>query len=204
MKTIHYRWPKWMLLLIVGALSFGANAQSDPATDYKNFPIIVTLQFHAFAVPFRDFASNFKNVGIGLGTEVSLNGDDNWVQQFNLIWYRNKALGNGLHVNTQTTWRPTIGKEGYSEIRLGVGYLYSFRPQTAFRQINGEWVSQAHQGKMMLTIPVGIAFGYHNYTSGTQVSPFLGYQLMLVNQYSKSIPLVPETLVQAGTRIHTK
>lgn len=179
-------------------------AQSDPARDYKNYPIIVTLQFHAFALPFKDFKSNFKNVGIGLGTEISHNGQDNWVQQFNILWYKNKSLGNGIHVNTQTVWRPTIAGEVYSEVKLGIGCLYSFRPNMGYQQVEGKWLAMGHKGKMMLAIPVGVGIGYHNYSASTQVSPFTGYQFMLVNSYSKSIPLVPETLVQFGTRIHTK
>lgn len=176
----------------------------DGKQDYKNFPIVVSLQFHAFSLPFRDFKSNFKNLGIGIGTEVSLNGKDNWAQQLNIVWYRNSALGNGLLMSTQTAWRPTIESEIYSEVRIGAGYLYSFRPTQSYRQIDGEWISVGRKGKMMLTIPVGVSLGYHNYSSGTQVSPFIGYQFMIVNGYNKSIPIVPETLVQAGTRVHLK
>lgn len=178
-------------------------AQSEGAKQYKNFPLVIMLQFHAFSVPFRDLKSNFKNIGVGIGTEVSLNGQDNLAQQFNVVWYHNKAMGNGLFFYTQSAWRPTIKSEVFAEAKMGMGYLYSFRPTESFHQVDGEWVSVGHKGKMMFTVPVGISVGDRNYTSsGIQVSPFASYQFLLVNGYNKSIPLVPETLVQMGTRIH--
>lgn len=181
-----------------------AFCQSEGDKGYKNFPLVVTIQFHAFSLPFRDIKSNFKNIGIGLGTEVSLNGQANLAQQVNVVWYHNKVMGNGLFFYTQSAWRPTIKSEIFAEVKVGAGYLYSFRPSNSYKQINGDWVSVGRKGKMMFTIPVGISIGDHNYSSGTQVSPFVGYQFMLVNGYNKSIPLVPETLVQVGSRVHFK
>ena len=191
---------KIVTLLFVSLLIFEAKAQSESSNEYKNFPLIITLQFHAFAVPFRDFRSNFKNVGIGLGTEVSFNGKDKGVQQFNLVWYRNKNIGNGLLFYTQSAWRPTIVDEFYSELKLGAGLLYSYRPVNSWKQMNGEWVSVGNKGKMMFTVPVGVSLGYHNYSN--QVSPFISYQFLAVKGYNQSIPVVPETLVQVGSRIH--
>lgn len=190
------------------AICFGAvtlvQAQSDPAKVYHNFPIIVSVQFHSFSLPFRNLGSNFRNVGIGLGTEVSLNGKDNWAQQFGVVWYANKNLGNGILIHTQSVWRPIIADQVYSEVKMGLGYLYSYRPSESYQQMNGEWVSVHKKGKMMFTLPVGLSLGYHNYSTSTQVSPFVSYQFLLVNGYNKSIPLVPETLLQVGSRVHVK
>lgn len=193
----------FLIAVLIIASNIMTSAQ-DSSRDYSNFPLVVTLQFHAFALPFHDFASNFKNVGIGLGTEVSLNGKDNWGQQFSVVWFRNKNLGNGLLLHTQTAWRPTIVSEVYSELKIGAGYLYSFHPVPSFEQTNGEWHEVRHRGKWMLTIPIGASLGYHNYTSGTQVSPFVTYQFLPVKNYNASIPIVPETMLQVGTRIHRK
>ncbi|MGE0588389.1 MAG: hypothetical protein AB7O48_07415 [Cyclobacteriaceae bacterium] len=196
---------KGLLLAVVLMIAINIESKAqDSSRDYQNFPLVVTLQFHAFALPFHDFASNFKNVGIGLGTEVSLNEKDNWAQQFNVIWFRNKNLGNGLLLYTQSAWRPTIASEVYTELKIGAGYLYSFHPVTSFEQTNGEWNEVKHSGKWMFTIPIGVSLGYHNYSSGTQVSPFITYQFLPVKNYNASIPIVPETLFQIGSRIHSK
>jgi hypothetical protein len=179
-------------------------AQESPARLYRNFPLVLSIQFHSFSLPFRDFKSNFANVGFGIGTEVSHNGRHNWAQQFTAIWYRNRAIGNGLMIYTQTSWRPTIVSDVYTEVKAGIGYLYSFRPVESFQQRNGQWNSVGRKGKGMLALPVGVSLGYNKPTAETYVSPFVSYQFLLVKGYSKSIPVVPETLIQVGSRIHSK
>ncbi|HEY5824815.1 MAG TPA: hypothetical protein VIT44_10640 [Cyclobacteriaceae bacterium] len=188
---------------LIGAycLVFSLNAQ-DGSKDYRNFPIIVTLQFHCFSLPFRDIKSNFSNVGIGVGTEVSYSGRQNWVQQVSALWYHNKAMGNGLLLYSQAVWRPTIQSDFYTEVKTGAGYLLSFRPTKSFELSDGKWIAAGRKGKGMLALPVGVSVGNNLYSSGTTISPFISYQFLLVSGMNKSIPVVPETLIQAGMRIH--
>lgn len=188
------------MLVVATALS----AQSNTSKSYRNFPIIVTVQFHNLSLPFQDLGSNFSNVGIGLGTEVSLNGKHNWAQQFSIIWYRNKFVGNGLLLYSQSVWRPTLVGNAYGELKAGAGYLHAFRPSESYRQINGNWISVGHKGKGMFALPMGVSLGYDNYSTSSYVSPFASYQLLLVKNYNQSIPLVPMTLVQVGSRVHPK
>lgn len=193
---------KLLKLCLCAALASPACGQHNPPKAYRNFPLIVTIQFHSLSLPFRDLTSNFSNIGIGLGTEVSHNGKQNWVQQFNVAWYRNKTVGNGLLLSTQTVWRPTISGSFYTEIKAGLGYHYSFRPVKSFKPVNGTWVAVGHKGKGFLAIPVGVSAGYNKYTAGTYYSPFISYQVLVLKGYNKSVPIVPETLLQAGARIH--
>lgn len=185
-------------------LLYSLPAQTDAVKEYRNFPIVVTLQFHSLSLPFRDLKANFSNAGIGLGTEVSYNGKHNWAQQLTLAWYRNRAIGDGLLLYTQSAWRPAATSGVYAEIKAGLGYLYAFRPVKSYRQQNGDWVSAGHKGKGMLAVPAGISLGYDDYSSDICFSPFASYQFLLAKGYNKSIPLVPETLIQAGTRMHFK
>lgn len=179
-----------------------ASAQTADSKPYSNFPFVITLQFHAFSLPFQDMKANFKNLGIGLGTEISLNGKPNWVQQINMVWYHNKAMGNGLLLYTQNAWRPDIATNVFAEVKGGVGLLHSFRPVESFHQVNGQWISVGHKGKSMLAIPVGASLGYDSRTTNSYISNFASYQFMLIKEYNKTIPVVPETLVQLGTRVH--
>lgn len=196
---------KLLLLILKYCLVFSLSAQTDAAAkEYRNFPVVVTLQFHSLALPFRDVKTNFSNMGIGLGTEVSLNGKHNWAQQFSLVWYRNRAAGNGLLFYTQSAWRPTLASNVYTEIKAGAGYLYAFRPVASYRQANGDWMPVGRRGKGLLALPAGISLGYNDYSPGAYFSPFASYQFLLAKGYNKSIPLVPETLVQMGSRIHFK
>ncbi len=170
---------------------------------YTNFPIIITLNFHAFALPFRDIKANFSNIGIGVGTEVSFTGSSSTgVQQVQAIWYHNKAMGNGLLLQTQSVWRPDFNSNAFGEIKGGVGYLYSFRPSESYQQVNGKWISVGRKGKGMLAIPVGISAGINSRSTNAYMSNFISYQFLLVKNYNKSIPIVPETLIQAGSAIH--
>ena len=179
-----------------------SNSFSQKSETYRNFPVIVSVQFHSLSLPFRDLKSNFSNVGIGVGTEMSHSGEQNWVQQFLAAWYRNKSVGNGLLFSTQTAWRPTITGDFYTELKAGIGYYYAFRPVESYKPENGNWVLVGHKGKGMLVFPVGIGAGYSFYQTSTSFSPFVNYQLLILKGYNKSIPLVPETVIQAGTRIH--
>ena len=182
----------------------GANAQKPSIAGHRNFPVILSLRFHSISMPFKNLGSNFSNVGIGLGTEVSYNGRQNWVQQFMISWQRNAPAGNSLLLSTQTVWRSDFVDNFFTEFKAGIGYSYSFRPVPSYKQENGKWVAAGHRGKGMLAIPLGVGAGYNKYSNNTYFSPFAGYQLVLLKNYSKSIPLVPETVIEAGTRIHFK
>jgi len=191
-----------MILFLGSCLAMKSVAQTTEPKAYSDFPIIITLQFHAFTLPFRDIKANFSNLGIGVGTEWRLNSEAHWVQQLNLIWYHNKALGNGITSFTQAVWRPGLDGDTYGELKAGVGYLYSFRPAPELHQINGKWISSGRQGKGMLAIPVGVSLGYNMRSTENLVSNFVTYQFLLIKDYNKSIPIVPETLLQVGSRIH--
>jgi len=98
---------------LIGAFLFTAilaKAQHNSTSTkyYRNFPIIVTLQFQNLASPFHDLNGNFSNPGLMLGTEVSYSGRQNWVQQCYAGFYFNKNAGNGIMVFTQTVYRPAI------------------------------------------------------------------------------------------------
>lgn len=192
-----------LLTLACTMLAYTALGQEKTGKDYRNFPIILTLQFHSLSMPFKDLGGHFKNVGFGIGTEVSLNGNHDWVQQFGIIRYRNKGVGNGWLFSTQTAYRPWLGQPVYGEVRLGIGYLLASKPSTNWVQKNGKWTAEGKKGKGMLAIPAGISLGYHDYLeSKTYVSPFVGYQVNFIKGYSKDLPLVPETFFQLGTGIH--
>jgi hypothetical protein len=177
-------------------------AQSESQADFRNFPIVLSIQFHSLALPFRDLKSNFRNIGAGIGTEVSLNGSHTWLQQFNVIWFRNRNTGNGWLFNTQVSWRPYLISNSYGELKAGIGYQVAFRPTESFIENNGKWTTAGKKGKGLLAVLAGISLGYHDYSDKLYTSPFISYQAIFLNKYSKSIPLMTETLIQAGLSTH--
>lgn len=191
------------LFFLLGLLAASKGIAQDTNTpEYRNFPVTLTLQFQSFSLPFKNLGTNFKNMGIGIGTEVSHNGAHDWVQEFSLFWIRNKAMGNGLYLLTQTAWRPYVGNPVFGELKAGIGYKLAFRPSESFIQKDGEWISVGKKGKGMLAIPIGIGLGVHNYSESVYASPFVTYQAVFLKGYNKDIPLVPETIFQFGTRTH--
>lgn len=188
--------------LMVWLASFQGMAQDSGPTDYRNFPVTLTLQFQSFSLPFKNLGANFKNMGIGIGTEVSHNGDHDWIQEFSLFWIRNKSMGNGLYLMTQTAWRPYLGNRVFGELKAGIGYKLAFRPSESYFQKNGEWIAAGKKGKGMLAIPIGIGLGVHDYSESVYTSPFVNYQAIFLKGFNQDIPLVPETIFQFGTRTH--
>jgi hypothetical protein len=189
-------------MLLALCLTGSLQAQPDTQKDYRNFPIIVMVQFHNLSMPFKDLKSNFSNIGFGLGTELSYNGKSNWVQQVSATWHHNKTVGKGVLIYSQAAWRPNIASGMYTELKAGAGYMYAFRPVESYKNNNGVWEAMGNKGKGMFTLPVGISVGYQSYSSETYISPFISYQFLLISGYNQSIPLVPETLIQVGSRIH--
>lgn len=189
------------ILLALTLIQLGF-AQETAANNHRNFPLIITLQFNSLSMPFKNMKSNFANIGVGIGTEVSHNGNQNWVQQFNLIWYHNKNTGNGLLLNSQVVWRPTLVNHLYSEIKLGIGYMYKWRPTESFKRQGNSWVSVGKKGKGLFAIPLGVGFGYNDYKASTYLAPFAGYQFVPLLGYNPSIPVVPETFLEIGSRVH--
>jgi hypothetical protein len=192
---------RFLLIGICFAVFVCSRGQDKMNKSYRNFPVIITVQFHSLSLPFKDLKSNFSNVGIGVGTEISFNGRQDWVQQFSIALNRNRNIGNGLLFSTQTVWRPTITNHFYTEVKAGVGYNYCYRPVESYKPKNGNWIAVGKKGKGMFTLLGGVSAGYDNYSSATYMSPFASYQVLILKGYNKSIPIVPETLLQVGSRI---
>ena len=167
----------------------------------QNLPILVSLHFHALAVPFRHLKTNFKNIGIGIGTELNYGKQSRFNQRFSVVWYRNKYLGNGWLFQSQGIWRPTIGNSGFGEIKAGLGYLFTRRPIKSFQLKNGDWIAVNKKGKGLFSIPVGFGVGYILKESDYQISPFLSYDILVVSNYNRSVPIITETMVQFGTHL---
>jgi len=188
---------KTILLLLGLLLGFVQAGSSQENSMPQSSPLVITLQFHSLALPFRNMDTNFRNVGVGIGTELPIDG---WIQSVSAMWYRNRTVGNGLMLFTQAVWRPGIGSDGFGEIKGGIGYAYVQRPVESYRQVNGEWTSAGKKGKGMLAIPVGTSIGYSTLFNGTLVSPFVSYQFVVLSGYNKSIPVLPHTILEFGSR----
>lgn len=107
-------------------------------------------------------------------------------------------------LNTQVAWRPYLISNSYGEIKAGLGYQIAFRPTQSFIENNGKWTSVGKKGKGMLAVLAGLSLGYHEFSEEVYLSPFVSYQVIFLKDYSKSIPFMSESLIQAGVGIHPK
>ncbi len=191
-----------LITLLVLFWSISAKSQELEIGDYNKLPLVVTIQFHSLALPFSDLG--LSNFGIGLGTEVNWNKDHTLVQKFGISWLGNQSVGNRLILSSQFSWRPRLIDNFFTELKFGAGYLRANRPTDSFKLINGAWEPIGRKGKGMLAIPIGVSLGYENFSENHLFAPFVSYDFLLASGYSRSIPLVPETLLQIGSRIHFK
>lgn len=169
---------------------------------YRNFPLVVGVQFHSISMPFKHLKDNFANVGFTLGTELALGSKHNWAQTFQIGWYHNKSAGNGFTAYTQSVYRPYLLGNSFAEVKAGIGWMHSAHPVNSLKFVNGSWVMQGKTGKGMLMLPIGVSLGYNAYSHGTYVAPFISYQVFLAGKYNRTIPVMLNTVIQAGTRIH--
>ncbi|MCB0668756.1 MAG: hypothetical protein KDC80_23190 [Saprospiraceae bacterium] len=190
--------PKIQCVLFFSLIPFLSLSQEPP--DFRDFPIVVTIQFQSLSMPFRNIKGHFRNLGIGIGTEFRYHRKNQWVQHLDLMWFRNKTMGNGLIISSQSGWRPYVSDPLYSEIKLGVAYFYNFRPADSYQPIDGKWVHVGRRGKGIFAIPTGITLGLYLDRREHSFSPFVGYQFMLTTNYAKSLPVTPWSFLQVGTR----
>ena len=190
-----------LFFVLTGLLPVTAQQITSPESIKRNWPLIVSLQFHSISIPFKDLKSLFSNVGFSLGTEVAYNRRANLLQQVQLGFYRNKNGGNGLSAFTQTAYRPHFGPV-YTEVKAGLGYHFAFHPNTTLVFKNGEWQSASQSGKGLLMVPVGLSIGYQGTKIRRLLEPFVSYQFFILQGYNPDVPVLPNQLIQIGSRIH--
>jgi len=170
--------------------------------NYDNYPIVISLQFHSFSMPIQKISHHFRNVGIGIGTEVGFKeNDQKWAQSVKLVWYRNKTMGNGVQLYTQSVYRPDFSSNVFGEVKLGIGYQYMYRPVESFKYEAGDWKSAGKKGKHMMMLPFNVGFGFVA-DSNNEVLQSINYQWMILKGYNESIPIVPNATIILDTRIH--
>ena len=141
---------KAMILVILPVIICKIDGLAQPGNSlspYRKFPIVTGVQFQNFAMPFRDMGSNFTHPGIYLGSEVYYNQKESLFQQAVLGGYLNREIGNGIFLNTQIGYRPTILQNLYGEVKAGIGVLRVFHPSQAYKYENGEWQVRIRQNE---------------------------------------------------------
>ncbi|RIV18983.1 hypothetical protein DYU11_26145 [Fibrisoma montanum] len=163
-----------------------------------SWPLMVSVQFHSLALPVGNIRPAFANPGLALGTEYRYNRRGNLLQSIQAGYYRNRYAGDGLFIVTQAGYRPHFGPV-YADLKAGVGWNYTFHPNTTLVLKEGQWQPAGRTGKGLLMVPLGLSIGYNG---PSLVAPFVGYQFFALAGYNPSVPVVPNQLLQVGAHIH--
>lgn len=167
----------------------------------KKFPIIVGFQFQNFATPFRDLGSNFTHPGLFVGSEIYYNEKKTLVQQASIGGYLNKEIGNGIFVQSQFGFRPSLFGKVYGELKAGLSYLRVSHPSQAYKYEDGKW-KETSGGKSQLGIPLDFGLGYRCSTKFGETSPFVAYQITPALFYNETLPLNLYSSIIIGLRVH--
>ena len=187
----------WLAGLYTSVSQAQSNARKSLPAERTSWPLLVSVQFHSLALPFQDIRRVSSNVGIALGTEFRYNERGNLIQSFQTGYYRNRYAGDGLFIFTQAGYRPHVGSV-YADVKAGLGWHYTFHPNTTLTLNEGQWQTAGRTGKGLLMLPLGLSIGYDG---PSMVSPFVGYHFFVLAGYNPSVPVVPNQLLQAGARI---
>ncbi|UOQ68992.1 hypothetical protein [Hymenobacter volaticus] len=93
-------------------------ARPPAGTSYRNWPVVVGLQFHTLAMPFSDQKRTLSNPGVSVGTEFRYNRRATLLQAVQAGYYHNRYAGNGLYVAPQLVYRPKFGPL-FAELKAG-------------------------------------------------------------------------------------
>ena len=196
MKWINF----FLTLFFFPILLKGQETQKLNSTNL-HFPLIVSVNFQNFALPFRDLESNFSHPGFTLGTELSLNKKRTLVQQLHTGIYRNREAGNGIIAFTQFAFRPKVFTFFYTELKAGAGWQRSYHPVAAYEFEDGQWQRKTG-GKSQLIVPLGLTIGYRDKHAPARLAPFITYQVIPSLFYNDVIPLNFYSFIQIGSIIH--
>ena len=192
-----------LLLFICSGLLFFSQlcAQDGPQKSLNKLPLIVSISFHAVSTPFKKIQNNFKNVGIRVGTEFQLNGKGNLLQSLQLGYYRNRFTGNGLYLNSEFIYRPSISGDAQLDFRVGPGITRTFNAMPGLRQTDdGRWLSERSSKTLLqLSSSAGIAYDY-NRPGSFQISPLIQYEIGALLGYAPDFPVLPFSFIHMGSK----
>lgn len=182
------------LFLALGWFAFVKAQSGEP-----RLALTAGVQFHSLGLPFKQVGENFKNLGLSVGTRFRWGNNGAWVQDLQLNWLANRKVGNSWNLYTQAAWQPKIFGALRFGPQLGLGYSWLEHPITSFEQENGNWVARGRSGKGVLSIPLGLSLRMAN--SSSAIQPFVSYQMLIYSGYNRSMPILPNTMLQIGSQI---
>ncbi len=160
------------------------------------------LTFQAYGLPGKDLNNNLKNVGLAIGVDYAYNQKRNLFQSFTLGYQSHNQHETGYYLNTQLVYRPVLFRVLEPSIGLGVGRLLAVsNAKNPFYEIdNGSWNKSSRQTKGHWQAPISLGLGFRAKTTGTSITPFIGYEAVPIINYNSAFVVMPYSLLSVGSR----
>lgn len=155
----------------------------------------VSVNFPAFGLPGYRLSENFRNLGFSAGITYPFNQNETTGLRLDMGYYRTRAQGSSLYVQSQFSLHPRIGDKLEAGIDLGAGYqIVGAASPGLVRDTEGQWQKQNNQ-KGLFFVPAGLHLGYR---INNTWRPFVQYQTQVLLGYNEAFPVFPVHLLTLG------
>lgn len=155
----------------------------------------VSVNFPAFGLPGYRLSENFQNLGLSAGITYPFNPNETTGLRLDLGYYRTRAQGSSLYIQSQFSLHPRIGDKLEAGIDLGAGYqIVGAAGPGWVRDTEGQWHKQNNQ-KGLVFVPAGLHLGYR---INNTWRPFVQYQAQVLLGYNEAFPVFPVHLLTLG------
>jgi hypothetical protein len=186
----------FLLLLFLSGIQGLCAQPGDIAAD-PALPLRVSLLNENTGMPFNSTSFERLNPGASIGTEISYMRKQyiSLFQSADLSFYDHRKLGTAFMLSSQLGIRPRY-KRFQAELKAGPGYMLHYSYTHLYRYNNSEY-SKTSQLQHKLILSAGISFGYRF----GNITPFLGWNVMIQTPFLTSSALLPHQLFEAGVLI---
>lgn len=191
---------KTVFLLMALALPLAGAAQSPgtPVPPPRAF-FTAALNFQAIGVPGGvPVQELLRQPGLELGIGRVLNKRASLLAALNLGWLSSRYNGNTLYASGNLTYAPALLGNLRGSVQVGAGAALNSSPSHAWKFTADGW-EQSRNTAVNPFVSAGFGLMHRFQLNNCYLAPTFRYQLLVEGDYNRSVPLLPVSMVQAGT-----
>lgn len=170
-----------------------------------HFPLEFSLFNQAVREPMECIGLNPLHPGISMGTEFTYTQGRLGLlfQRISLGYYANKYSAKSLFLQTAAGYRYTLGMGLFADLTVGLGYLYSFRSETALALTSKEENDSDMinvNGAVIFSTSFGMGYDFSK-KMGWPLSIFIRYEPYIQSPYSDREPELLQGMFHFGIRV---
>lgn len=185
---------KKVLFVLLIILSVSAIGQERSKFLYADFAD-QSITLYPF---YKPFGSNFDPaVTLGGGIEYKHKGSITLFQTAELTGYRTFIAGQGFHLTSSIGYRYGHSSGLFGEAMLGLGTSLFFSSRQSYT-LDGDEYEPAYPLHIVAALPLDLRIGY----GFGKISFYIKYRYMVIAPYTKSLPVIPNSLLGLGVRFN--